>query len=249
MNHDMSGNQELLQPFFEAMSGIMKGLNPEVMSQLSGQRMEGVMSMGWEEGGMVMESVYSFPGMDGSEYRDLVREQMNDMALGIPGVEMEFRQNVGQIGDMEVDLLIQEIQASQAAESAFPLSRMNVYYGWGEEEVLTVMASGEGEGDAMDRLGELASRRPGPVPDRVQGLLDSCPDELTLFGWLDMAGVMAGVSAMNPSLPQVELPEDISPIVFYGTARDSEAIYGGSMDLKALSEAVSAMVLRGMAGG
>jgi hypothetical protein len=249
MNHDLSGNQELLQPFFEAMSGIMKGLNPEVMSQLSGQRMEGVMSMGWEEGGMVMESVYAFPGMEGSEYRDLVREQMNEMALEMPGIEMEYRQNVGQIGDMEVDVLVQEIEASQASESPFPLGQMTMYYGWGGEEVLTVMTSGEGEGEAMDRLRELATGGPGPVPDRVQQLLDSCPDELTLFGWLDMAGLMEGLSTMAPSSSEVELPEDLTPMVFYGTARDSEAIYGGSMDLKAWSEAVSAMVLRGMAGG
>jgi hypothetical protein len=242
MNHDLSGDYELLRPFFEAMSGIMKGLDPEVMSRLSGQQMEGVMSMGWEGDRMVMESVYSFPGLRGSEYRDLVREQMNTMAFEMPGIEMKFRENIGQIGDMEVDVLVQAIEVPEDLERPLPFTEMDVYYGWGEEEVFTVMAGEEGEG--LDRLQELVSRRPGPVPDHVQELLDACPGELTLFGWVDIASLLEGFARMAPEAGEVALPEGLDPMVFYGTSEGTEAVYGGSMNIKALTEAASAMARR-----
>jgi len=248
MSHDLSENQELLQPLFEALSGFMKGMNPDVFLQLAGHQMEGVMSMGWEEEGIIMESVYSFPDLPMSEYRDLVREQMAETALEMPGVSLDYRENVGQVGEMEVDLLVQEIQVPEEVEFPTPMQRMEIYYGWGDEELLTVLGSGDPEEGGMEVLRELASRQPGPIPDRVQLFLDSCPEDLLMFGWMDVAGLMEGISAMVPNPSGFSFPEDFPPLVFYGTSDGSQAVSGGSLNLKALVSAVSTMMSGGRGG-
>jgi len=247
-SYDLSENTELLQPFFKAMSGVMKGLNPETFSQLAGQHMGGVMSGGWGEEGMNMEGVYSLPDMPISEFRDLVREQMSGTGLEMPGLEMDFRQNVSQIGDMEVDLFVQELQFSDEQELPFPLQRTEVYYGWGEEEMFTVMRNGEGGEDGIEQLRELASRQTGPVPARVQEFLDACPDELLMFGFLDFAALMEGFAAMAPNSPGVQLPGGFPPMVFYGTAEGSRVVYGGSLNLEAMVSVASAMAASAMGG-
>ncbi len=247
-SYDLSENPELLQPFFKAMSGVMKGLNPEIFSQLAGQQVGGVMSGGWGEEGMTMEGVYSLPDMPVAEFRDLVREQMSVLGMEMPGLEMEYRQNVGQIGDMEVDLFVQELQVPEEEEFPFPMQRTEVYYGWGEDEMFTVMRNGEGGEGGMERLRELASRQAGPVPVRVQEFLDACPEELLMFGFLDMAGLMEGLAAMVPNSPGAELPGGFPPMVFYGTADGSRVVYGGSLNLEAMVSAASAMAGAAMAG-
>ncbi|NNM06276.1 MAG: hypothetical protein HKO65_14390 [Gemmatimonadetes bacterium] len=247
-NHDLSGNQELLSPFFEAMSGFMRGLDPGVLSQLVGQRMEGVMSMGWGPSGLEMEAVYTLPSLQISEYRDLVREQVTSMEFAADGIEFEYRQNVGEIGGMEVDLLIQEIQAPGVEGIPFPMERMEVYYGWGEEEILTVMASGD-ESAGMESLRSLFFRQPGPLPDHVRSYLDRSPEELLMVGWLDMGGLMEGVAAMSPGAPDAPVPEGLPPMIFYATSEGPEIAYGGSMDIKALAEAASAVAGAALGGG
>jgi hypothetical protein len=249
MNHDLSENPELLDPFFEAMSGVMKGLNHETFSRLAGQEMEGVVSGGWGSEGMAMEAVYSLPDMEMSEFRDLVRDQMTVMGLEMPGLEMEFTQNVAQIGDMEVDLFVQEIQVPEDAEIPFPMQRTEAYYGWGEEEMFTIMQNGEAGEGAIDRLRELASREPGPIPARVQGFLDACPDELLMFGFVDLAGMMEGFAAMAPGGGGASLPEGLPPLVFYGTAEGSQVVYGGLLNLEAMMTAASAAMAGAMGGG
>jgi hypothetical protein len=226
----------------------MKGLDPEVFFQLAGHRVEGVMSMGWGEAGVDMEAAYSFPGVDMADYRDLVREQISGFGMEAPGIELEYRQDVAQIGEMPVDVLIQEIQVPESSEIPAAMQSVEVYYGWGEEEILTVMASGAEGGVGIERLRGLASRQPGPIPDRVRALLDMCPEDLLMFGWIDIAGLVQGFSLMDPSAPEVAPMEGIPPVVFYGTARGSEGVYGGSVDVEALSGAASAL-LRAQASG
>ena len=248
MSHDLSENPELLQPFFKAMSGVMKGLNPETFSQLAGQKVESVMSGGWGEEGMTMEAVYSLPDMGMPEFRGLVREQMAGLGLEMPGVEMEYRENVSQIGDMEVDLFVQEFQVPEGEELPFSMQRTEVYYGWGEEEMFTVVQNGEGGAGGIERLQELVSRQPGTVPARIEGFLDACPDELLMFGFLDLAGLMEGFAALAPNSQGFEFPAGVPPIVFYGTAEGSRAVYGGSLDLEAIVSAALAMASAGMGG-
>ena len=195
---------------------------------------------------MTMVAVYSLPDMEMSEFRNLVREQMAGLGLEMPGLEMEYRPNVGQIGDMEVDLFVQELQVSEEEAVPFPMQRTEVYYGWGDEELFTVMQNGEGGEGGIERLRELASRQPGPVPSRVQDFLDACPDELLAFGFLDIAGLMEGFAAMAPNSPRAEFPEGFPPIVFYGTVEGFRVVYGGSLNLEAMVSAASAMAGAGM---
>ena len=175
-----------------------------------------------------------------SEYRDLVREQMAAMEMEMPGIQMEYRENVARIGEMEVDVLIQEISVPETQEPMpFPLQQTEVHYGWGEEELWTVMGSGDAMDEGVDRLRELASRRPGPIPDHLQPFLDSCPEDLLLFGWLDLSTFVQGISAMIPTPPGPGIPEGFPPIVFYATSEGARVVYGGSMDLKSMVSVAS----------
>ncbi len=241
MNHNLGASKELLQPFFEAMSGLMKGIDPEVMFSLAGREIEGVMSMEFTENGMEMEGVYSLPDMEVSEYKELVRDQMGGLELEVPGVTFEYRQHVGEIEGVEVDVLVQDFQVPEDEETPFPLERMEVYYGWGEEEVFTMVASG-GEDAGMEALGTLISREPGTLPDGLRDHLDYCPDELLMFGLIDLGRFMEGILAWTPESPETSLSARFPPMVFYGTSEGSEFVYGGSFDVKAVTEAASEMI-------
>jgi hypothetical protein len=235
MAHDLSENQELLQPFFDAISNMMTGIDSDVFSSLTGQEMEGVMSMGWEGKGMVMEAVYSLPGARISEYRDLVRDLMAGVEFDVPGAEMEYREGVTRIGDVEVDVLVQGFDVPETqASSSIPLARAEVSYGWGEDEVFVVMEGGEDLEGGIERLGALISRQPTSVPDPLQASLDACPEKLMMFGYMDLAGLMDGIAATTPGGAVGWLPADLPPVTFYATAERSRVIYGGSMDLGAM---------------